>query len=91
MRAKDGLWTVYRCVYQKEVRFVLTIAYTEEGSIYNMWQEDVLGFVGKKIGSAHLSYLDSTLIGTGESYRGVVPCRSIWDASGGRLSAVLFI
>jgi hypothetical protein len=41
----------------------------------------------------YLSYLDASMNGIEEMKRlaGIVPCRSIWDASSCRLSAVLLL
>lgn len=91
MRAKDGSWTIYRCAYKSIVQFVLTIAYSDEMSISSRWREDALSFVKKGIDDVILSYLDTAIIGPGESYKGVIPCRSLWDISGERLSTVLII
>jgi len=91
VRAKDGSWTIYRCAYRKTVQFVVTIAFTTEESMYSAWREDALGFIKKRTKDVYLSYLDTSIIGTRESYRGVVPCRSVWDSSAARLTAVLLI
>ena len=39
----------------------------------------------------YLSYLDISIEGLvhAEKFKGIVPCRSIWDIEGGRLAAVL--
>lgn len=76
------------------MQYVLTIAYTAEKYIFNKWREEALALLGMGKGvmeGVYLRYIDISLVEMRDGYRGVMPCRSIWDISGSRLSAVLLL
>ena len=78
------------------MQIVIMIAYADNLELYKRWRSEALGLVGEESlleDRRYLSYLDMSLKGLVdvEGSRGVVPCRSIWDVAGSRLSTVLLL
>ena len=75
-------------------QFVVTIAYTTEEHMYRSRRDEALGFVGTSETikeSVYLSYVDTLLVEPGGVPRSIIPCVTLWDISGCRLSAVLLL
>jgi hypothetical protein len=94
-KAKEGSWTTEQCRFGNVLQSVVKVLSTSDNEIIGQKIEEALETVG--IGAdaaAHASWLDVSIKGIGRSlegrnHGGIVPCRSLWDAEGRRLAAVL--
>jgi diphthine-ammonia ligase len=75
---------VYRCAVVGRVYLVVMVLYAEVGRRL----EEVLAKEGAA-GREYVTYWDVSLGPRGGELLGMIPCRSIWDAGGRRLGAVL--
>ncbi|KAG9248833.1 hypothetical protein BJ878DRAFT_451516 [Calycina marina] len=100
VREKNNCWTIYKSRFEGREEFVIIIAYTTDKSTFKRWREEALAFIrveGEGVVDVYLTYLDVTtnehgsVEGSTSDYKGLVPCRSLRDKSGRRLSAVLLL
>jgi diphthine-ammonia ligase len=87
-------WAIYQCTFGDAMQLVVMIDYSEAVSDFSKRLDGALIIVGAesyvdKLGFA--SYLDVSIEGIWDSgsYKGAIPCRSIWDGFGKRLAGVL--
>lgn len=93
-RTKNGSWMVEQCSFGNVIQSVVKVIYGSQCVVDQRAEEalEAVGLVSEV--RAVASWVDVTVDGVGrslkrESYGGIVPCRSLWDAEGTRLAAVL--
>jgi diphthine-ammonia ligase len=78
------------------MHLAVTIFYSEDQSKLSSILSEAFDFLGGEssvLPYVYLSYLDDSMKRVDEVKKlaGILPCRSIWDASGCRLSAVILL
>jgi diphthine-ammonia ligase len=93
---EEGSWTVSQCKFGSRMQVVVMIFYSKNTSQLSLWLRDASDSLGGEAVARekiYLSYLDDSVKGVDETnkFAGTIQCRSIWDGTGCRLSAVLLI
>lgn len=96
MWGAEDSWTVHQCIVGERKFLVVMIIYIEEPSQFEERLREALSPCGsqpKMLQDVYLSYLDHGITVTKDvqKFTGTVPCRTVWDITGRRLSAVLLI
>jgi diphthine-ammonia ligase len=94
-RGEEG-WSVQQCSFGSTVQSVVTLVYTENLPVLRRSFEEALKYLGVDSKDGELinaSYLDISIqeLWDAGEFGGKIPCRSIWDASGKRVAAVLIV
>lgn len=93
---KDDSWTVHQCEFGNRIQLVLTLSYSENSVVLSSRLTAAFNSLGGESvlqKCIYLSYLDDSMESMKEAWKlkGVIPCRSIWDVAGKRVSAILLL
>ncbi|CZT42709.1 related to ATP-binding domain-containing protein 4 [Rhynchosporium secalis] len=93
LTSKDG-WSIHQCLTGATVISIIMLKYVSDISALTAKSKDALASIGIKAGTREVSfaaYIDVSIAGLWEqeTVGGAVPCRSIWDSEGRRMSCVL--
>lgn len=96
MWGAEDTWTIYQCMVGERKFLVMMIAYTEDTSQFDQRVRDAfvsLGGESEMLKHSYLSYLDHGITVTKDvqKFSGIVPCSTVWDITGQRLSAVVLL
>jgi diphthine-ammonia ligase len=89
-------WSIHQCSFSGVIHSVCMIDYSEDVSELQRKLEQALKGLGSGLEARdfiHTSYLDVSIQGLWDvgNFSGRIPCRSIWEASGKKLAAVLIL
>ena len=92
----EDVWTNHQCSFGITAQSVIMLSYSEDIPVLRRGLEESLISLGVNLkveDCIHISYLDVSIQGLWDagSFGGKIPCRTIWDASGRRLGAVLIV
>lgn len=94
--APEASWSAHQCIAGNRTYLVVMIVRLEDRSRLREKLGEIFENLGGELGllpHIYLSYLDSSTNGVVEAgeFTGIVPCKTIWDATGRQLSAVLLL
>ena len=92
----DDGWSIHQCSFGGIIQSVIVIDYSEDFSEFQKRLKEALKVLGPELEVReliHTSYLDVSIQGIWDAGRfdGIIPCRSMWDASRKRLAALLIL